>query len=105
MQIETTAQRLETLGNTTRLEIFRALVRAGPDGLPVGALQDLLQVPASTLSHHISKLVWAGLVDQERKGRSLICRAEYAAINEVVDFLTSECCRGFADNETQKQAN
>ncbi len=92
MNLETAAKRLEALGNPTRLAIYRLLVRAGSDGLPVGEIQRELGVPASTLSHHISKLVWVGLVDQERQGRMLICRPIWEAMDEAMGFLQTECC-------------
>ena len=85
---------LEKLGNPTRLGIVRLLVRAGPEGLPVGAIQRHLGVPASTLSHHILHLVLAGLVRQQREGRVLRCRPDYDLLRSLVDMLTEECCAG-----------
>lgn len=90
---------MEALGNPTRLGIFRLLVLAGRGGLPVGRLGQELHVPASTLSHHISRLVRVGLVTQERQSRVLLCRAHYERINEVVDFLTHNCCQGIEEIE------
>jgi DNA-binding transcriptional ArsR family regulator len=92
MNIEIAARRLEALGNPTRLEIYRLLVRSGPAGRSVGDIQGVLDIPGSTLSHHISKLVWVGLVDQERQGRTLICRPNFDAMNEAIGFLQDECC-------------
>ncbi|WP_349367679.1 metalloregulator ArsR/SmtB family transcription factor [Salinarimonas sp.] len=86
------AKRLEALGNPTRLAIYRALVRAGEAGLAVGALQERVGVPASTLSHHLRTLVGVALVTQERQGTSLICRANYPVMNGLVAFLSEECC-------------
>jgi len=83
---------LEKLGSATRLEVFRLLVRAGADGLPVGEIQAQLQIPASTLSHHIAHLVNAGLVSQVREGRVLRCSPNFGLMDELVYFLTSECC-------------
>ncbi len=94
MNTDQAARRLEALGNVTRLEIYRLLVQAGPDGLPVGAILRHLGIPGSTLSHHVGKLIWVGLVAQERRGRVLICRAVYEAMNETLAFLTEECCAG-----------
>lgn len=96
MDNETAARMLAELGNTTRLEIFRLLVRAGPDGLPVGEIQEHLDIPGSTLSHHVSRLVWAGLVSQERQGRTLICRPRHDQLDRVIGFLQAECCQGVA---------
>ena len=82
------------LGHPTRLQLFRALVRAGDDGAPVGALQDELDVPASTLSHHVQALARAGLVHQQRNGRVLTTRADYGTMDELISFLTESCCQG-----------
>lgn len=94
MDLDNAAQALESLGSPTRLAVFRALVKAGPDGLPVGELQAQLEIPGSTLSHHISHLVRNELVDQQRQGRVLRCTANFSSMNELLDFLTRECCTG-----------
>ena len=88
------ATSLEALGSPTRLEIFRLLVRAGPTGAVVGQLQAHLNIPASTLSHHIAKLVRVGLVTQERQSRSLICRANYHHMTALLAYLQDQCCEG-----------
>ena len=98
------ARCLEKLGNPTRLEIFRLLVRAGPPGATVGEIQDRLSIPGSTLSHHISHLVNAGLVDQEREGRVLRCRPNLDLMNQVIGFLTEECCAGMAEVAEEREA-
>jgi ArsR family transcriptional regulator, arsenate/arsenite/antimonite-responsive transcriptional repressor len=85
---------LEALGNPTRLSVYRLLVCAGPQGLPVGRVQVHLQMAASTLSHHLKVLVTVGLVDQERDGTTLICRSNYDLMNGLVGFLIAECCAG-----------
>lgn len=90
--IETAAARLEALGNTTRLEMFRLLVRAGAQGLPVGDIQRSLQVPASTLSHHLKHLELVGLVTRRREGTSHFCSAHYGHMDAVISFLTEHCC-------------
>jgi DNA-binding transcriptional ArsR family regulator len=92
MDLQRLAICLEKLGNPRRLEIFRLLVRAGPEGLPVGRIQDHLGVPASTLSHHLMHLTRAGLVQQQREGRVLRCRANFTLMDQVVESLTAECC-------------
>lgn len=94
MEIADLARCLEKLGHPTRLEIFRLLVRAGHGGLPVGAIQRHLDIPPSTLSHHIANLVSAGLVGQRREGRVLRCTAEFGRMDGVVSALTAECCAG-----------
>lgn len=105
MKLETAAEQLEALGNTTRLGIYRALVRAGPDGLPVGKLQLRLDIAASTLSHHVRKLVEVGLVSQERHATTLICRAVYAEMNALIGYLADECCADAAANPTESTEN
>ena len=82
------------LGHPTRLTIYRALIKAGDEGAPVGTLQDTLGIPASTLSHHIKALMQAGLVNQERQGRVLVSRADYGSMRGLIDFLTDDCCQG-----------
>ncbi len=98
------ARCLEKLGNPTRLEIFRLLVRAGPAGATVGEIQDRLGIPGSTLSHHISHLVNAGLVHQEREGRVLRCRPNFDLMSQVMDFLTAECCTGVGQAADARKA-
>ncbi len=92
MKLDDAAARLEALGNPTRLKIYRALVRAGDNGMSVGRLQARLDVAASTLSHHLKSLMIVGLVTQERQATTLICRANYDVMNGLVAFLVDECC-------------
>lgn len=92
MNIEQAAKQLEALGNPTRLKVYRTLVRAGNNGLPVGQLQEKLEIAASTLSHHLHRLILTGLVTQERQATTLICRANYPAMDGLVGFLVDECC-------------
>jgi DNA-binding transcriptional ArsR family regulator len=92
MKVEQAARQLEALGNPTRLKVYRALVRAGDGGLPVGRLQEKLGIAASTLSHHLHRLILTGLVTQERQATTLICRANYPAMDSLVGFLVDECC-------------
>ena len=92
MELTEAAAALESLGNETRLNLFRTLVRAGPAGLAVGELRERLQIPGSTLSHHISHLVNADLLAQAREGRVLRCTARYATMQGLIDYLVAECC-------------
>lgn len=78
--------------NPTRLKIFRALVRAGDNGLSVGKLQIKLDIAPSTLSHHLKSMLIVGLIDQERQSTTLICRANYAVMRSLLNFLVEECC-------------
>lgn len=86
------AGKLESLGNPTRLALYRLLVRAGHGGLAVGDIQQRLQLAQSTLSFHLKALIVAGLVTQERQSRNLICRANFERMNALLDFLAAECC-------------
>src|SRR6201993_947351 len=104
MKIEKVAKQLEALGNTTRLRVYRALVRAGEPGLPVGRLQDRLEIAASTLSHHLHRLILTGLVTQERQGTTLICRANYPAMDRLVGFLVDEFCIDAPFSANEKEA-
>lgn len=90
------ARALAALGHEARLAIYRLLVRAGEEGLNVGEIAAHLGMPASTLAHHLSTLVGAGLVIQERQGREVVNRADYEAMNRTVGFLTDQCCSGIA---------
>jgi DNA-binding transcriptional ArsR family regulator len=85
---------LTALAQETRLAIFRRLVQAGPDGLPAGEIAGALEIPANTLSFHLSQLKHAGLVTFRRESRSLIYAAEYGAMNALLAYLTENCCRG-----------
>ncbi|MCF3631169.1 helix-turn-helix domain-containing protein [Alphaproteobacteria bacterium LMO-S08] len=104
MDTELAARQLAELGNPHRLLAFRLLVKAGEDGLAVGDIQEHLQIPGSTLSHHVSRLVWAGLVDQSREGRTLRCRANFAAMHGLIGFLADECCTGVTTTCTAPSA-
>ena len=77
---------LAALAQPHRLKAFRALVVAGRDGLTPGTIAEELEVPAATLSFHLKELVHAGLITQERSGRNLIYRAEYACMNSVLSY-------------------
>jgi len=111
MKLEKASSQLEALGNPVRLQIYRLLVRAGVEGLSVGAIQEKVGMPASTLSHHMRKLVETGLVTQERQATTLICRAHYPAMTALIGYLSDECCadgscppRGSAKARSQETA-
>ena len=80
------------IGNPTRLQIVRLLVRAGDNGLSVGEIQRELSIPGSTLTHHISHLKTAGIVHQERRQTTLVCTMQFDLLRTLVDYLTEECC-------------
>lgn len=85
---------LGALAQEHRLALFRLLVQAGEEGMPAGAIADALDVPNSSLSFHLAQLHKAGLVQQERRHRSIIYRADYAAMNALVGYLLENCCAG-----------
>ncbi|RWQ40938.1 MAG: transcriptional regulator [Mesorhizobium sp.] len=104
MKLEQAAKQLEALGNPTRLNLYLTLVRAGETGRPVGYLQETLGIAASTLSHHLHRLILTGLVTQERQATTLICRANYPVMNGLIGFLADECCADVACSSTTEQA-
>lgn len=95
------ARALAALGHDARLAIFRLLVRAGHEGLRVGDIGAHTGLAPSTLAHHLSALVDAGLVVQDRRGREVFNRADFTAMRRVVGFLTSECCAGVTVQPTE----
>lgn len=95
---------LAALGHDARLSIFRLLVKSGEDGLRVGEIGAYLDFAPSTLAHHLSALVDAGLVVQEKRGREVFNRANYQTMRQLVDFLTSDCCSGLLKSEDRDNA-
>lgn len=91
------------LAQTTRLEIFRLLVRAGGNGLPAGTIASELGVPTTTLSFHLKELKSAGIVLCDRQGRSLIYRPDFSIMGEMVNFLTAHCCAGLDNPGCQNE--
>ena len=85
---------LAALAQDTRLDIFRLLVEVGPEGLPAGQIGKRLGLPLATLSFHLSTLRQAGLVEFRRESRSLIYRSNFAAMNDLLAYLTENCCGG-----------
>jgi ArsR family transcriptional regulator len=83
---------LGALAQETRLELFRLLVARGPEGLPAGVIAEKLGVMPSSLSFHLQQLVHAGLITQRRLSRQLIYSAEYGTMNELMAYLTENCC-------------
>ena len=76
------------------MAVYRLLVQAGDKGMAAGAIAEALRVPASSLSFHLGQLRLAELIQQERRHRSLIYRADYAAMKELVAYLSENCCQG-----------
>lgn len=87
---------LAALAQESRLDVFRLLVQAGPEGVPAGRIGERLGLPGPTLSFHLNQLRQAGLVIFRREGRSLIYLAEYDAMNALLAYLTENCCQGDA---------
>jgi len=85
---------LTALGHATRLAAFRLLVEAGPVGRMAGEIGEALGVPGATLSFHLKELVHAGLVESENQGRYVCYRANFQAMNGLVEYLTHNCCAG-----------
>ena len=83
---------LGALAQETRLDVFRLLVPEGPAGLPAGVIADRLGVLPASLTFHLQQLVHAGLITQRRLGRQQIYSAEYGAMNELMAYLTENCC-------------
>ena len=94
MEEKSVVQSLAALAQEVRLRVFRALVVAGAEGLTPGALSEQLGVAANTLSFHLKELAHAGLVSQERQGRHLVYRASYQTMNDLLAYLTENCCQG-----------
>jgi DNA-binding transcriptional ArsR family regulator len=94
---------LGALAQDSRLTVFRLLVRMGPQGLPAGEIAERLKIAPATLSFHLAQLRQAGLVTMKRDGRSLIYSADYDGMNELMGFLTENCCAGATDCRPPKR--
>jgi DNA-binding transcriptional ArsR family regulator len=94
---------LGALAQGTRLEIFRLLVRGGPEGLTPGALADTLGVAAPTLSFHLKELKGAGLVRVQREGRSLRYAPDFGAMRDLLGYLTDHCCQGVSTKDARRR--
>ncbi|HUJ79737.1 MAG TPA: metalloregulator ArsR/SmtB family transcription factor [Nitrospiria bacterium] len=94
MEIKKAVNALSALAQDTRLSIFRLLVKAGPDGLPVGRIGGELGVPGATLSFHLKELSHAGLVTVRQEGRYLYHSVDFKQMAALMTFLTEHCCDG-----------
>jgi len=94
MKTSTALQALTALSHAPRLAAFRLLVQAGPDGMNVGDLRERLRLPPATLSAHLNNLRAAKLVVDQREGRLIRVRANYAQMNALIAYLTENCCAG-----------
>lgn len=98
--LEDAALAFSALGSEQRLGVLRALVRAGPAGLSIGHLGQATGISGSTLTHHLRFLAHAGLVDQIKQGRSIMCAINYERVQRLSAYLLDECCIDAADGAT-----
>jgi DNA-binding transcriptional ArsR family regulator len=96
MNTVTAVRSLAALAQDSRLEVFRLLVQAGPEGLAAGEIADRLGIPASTLSFHMKTLSHAGLVEPRHESRFIYYSANFAAMNALLGYLSDNCCGGRA---------
>jgi DNA-binding transcriptional ArsR family regulator len=96
METLNAAELLAALGHESRLGIFRLLVEAGPEGIVASAIGDSLGLPAPTLSFHLAHLSRVGLIRGQKESRFIRYSAEFATMDELIAFLTSNCCQGKA---------
>ena len=94
MEIYIAVSALSALAQESRLEIFRFLVQAGKNGVPAGKIGERLDMPLSTLSFHLNQLKQAGLILCRREGRTLFYSANYSSMNDLMAYLTENCCQG-----------
>lgn len=92
------AAAFSALGHPSRVSILRYLVQAGPDGLNVSQIREMLRLPPTTFGHHLKALVDAGLARQEKRGRELISCADCCAVQRLTAFLMEDCCKGAFDH-------
>src|ERR671937_1971177 len=88
---------LAALARNNRLDVFRLLVQAGPEGMSAGRVAEALDLAPNTLTFHFDRLRIAGLVTVRREGRSMIYAARYESMNALLAYLTENCCRGKAE--------
>lgn len=96
---------LSSIAQEARLEIFRLLVQAGPEGIAAGAVAERLAIPASTLSFHLKELAHAGLAEPRQQGRFIYYSANYKAMENLLAYLTENCCAGQQACSTDMNCN
>ncbi|MGY0798427.1 ArsR/SmtB family transcription factor [Lysobacter sp. A286] len=94
MELKNATTALAALGQTTRLSVFRLLVEAGPEGRMPGEIAETLSLPGATLSFHLKELTAARLIQGQAQGRHICYRADFDAMNGLIEFLTHNCCNG-----------
>ena len=92
-KVDRLAEQLGALGHPARLSILRYVVQGDPEGTPAGEIQAKLDIPASTLSHHLERLASAGLLKSRRDGTFIYYRADYAELRALTDYLWEDCCK------------
>jgi ArsR family transcriptional regulator len=102
MEMTQAIDALAALAQEKRLAAYRLLVEAGPEGLPAGRIGEALDLPGATLSFHLAHLSRAGLVKSRQEGRYVIYSADFQNMNQLVGFLTENCCGGGSCTPTTK---
>jgi len=97
MNLETAVKRLSAIAQEGRLDVFRLLVKAGPEGMAAGDIARKLSVAANTMSAQLLLLSNAELIRARREGRSIIYSVNYEAMRDLLVFLTEDCCGGRAE--------
>jgi DNA-binding transcriptional ArsR family regulator len=92
-KVERHAEQLGALGHPARLAILRYVVQGSEEGTAAGEIQAKLDIPASTLSHHLDRLSSAGLLRSRREGTFIYYRADYAALKSLTNYLWEDCCK------------
>ena len=100
METQTAVKLIAAIAQEARLDIFRLLVQAGPEGLAAGSIAERLGIPTSTLSFHLKELANAGLIAAKPQSRFIYYSANYAAMNALLAYLTENCCAGNATCST-----
>jgi len=101
MNISSAVHALAALAQEQRLNIFRALVQAGPEGINAGRMSEMIGTSPSALSFHLKSMLEAKLISYEQKGRSLIYQANFAVMNELLAYLSENCCQGMTCDAEQ----
>jgi len=94
MEMTQIVDALAALAQETRLKAYRLLVEAGPEGLSAGRIGEALDLPPATLSFHLAHLARTGLVRSRQEGRFVIYTADFRNMNQLVGYLTENCCGG-----------
>lgn len=101
MESKTAVTALAALAQESRLTVFRLLVQAGPAGMAAGKIGEMCGIPASSLSFHLKELTYAGLINSRQESRFVIYSANFNAMNDLLGFLTENCCQGSVCSTTE----